>query len=62
MSARPSKHGKLTARLRSEAITPNSIQAGAGTASIVRRARRPWPVLTAEAAGITVRGSFSSRL
>ena len=36
--------------------------AGTSTALIVRRARRPWPVLTAEVAGIAVQGSFLSCL
>jgi hypothetical protein len=33
------------------AAPANPIQAGTSTALIVRRARRPWPVPTAEVAG-----------
>ena len=35
-------------------------EAGASTALMLRRARRPWSVLTAETAGIAVQGSFLS--
>ena len=44
------------------AAPANPVQAGTSTALIVRRARRPWPVLTAEVAGIAVQGSFFSCL
>ena len=42
------------------AAPSNSTQAGASTALIVRRARRPWPVLTADTAGTPAQGSFLS--
>jgi len=42
------------------AAPANPIQAGASTALMLRRARRPWSVLTAETAGIAVQGSFLS--
>lgn len=47
---------------RSWAAPWNSIQAGATTALMVRRARQPWPVLTAETAGTPAQGSFLSCL
>src|SRR6185437_3582454 len=40
------------------AAPANPIQAGARTALIVRRARRPWSVLTEESAGMRAQGSF----
>jgi hypothetical protein len=50
------------ADLRDLAAPANPVQAGTSTALIVRWARRPWPVLTAEVAGIAVQGSFFSCL
>ena len=44
------------------AAPANPIQAGTSATLIVRRARRPWSVLTAEIAGIAVQGSFFSCL
>ena len=44
------------------AALANPVQAGTNTALIVRRSRRPWPVLTAEVAGIAAQDSFSSCL
>ena|SRR5271169_3367833 len=38
----------------------NSIQAGASAALIVRRARRPWPVVTDDTEGTAAQGSFFS--
>ena len=43
-------------------VPANSIQAGTSAALMVRRARRPWSVLTAETAGMQVQGSFFRRL
>jgi hypothetical protein len=48
------------AQLRVWAAPSNSIQAGASAALMVRRARRPWPVLTDETAGMRDQGSFFS--
>jgi len=42
------------------AAPSNSIQARASAALMVRRARRPWPVLTADTAGTAAQGSFFS--
>src|SRR5213079_376440 len=42
------------------AAPSNPIQAGASTALMVRRARRPWSVLTEETAGTAAQGSFLS--
>ena len=38
-----------------------SIQAGTVATLIVRRARRPWPVVTVEVAGTSTKGSFFNR-
>jgi hypothetical protein len=43
------------------AAPSNSIQAGTSVTLIVRQARRPWSVLTAENAGTAAQGSFFSR-
>jgi hypothetical protein len=40
------------------AAPSNPVQAGASAALIVRRARRPWPALTQDTAGIRAQGSF----
>jgi hypothetical protein len=40
----------------------NSIQAGTVATLIVRRARRPWSLVTVEVAGMSVQGSFFNRL
>ena len=42
------------------AAPSNTIQAGASAALRVRRARRPWSVLTDEPAGTAAQGSFFS--
>ena len=42
------------------AAPSNSIQAGASAALMVRRALRPWSVLTDETAGMAAQGSFLS--
>jgi hypothetical protein len=42
------------------AAPPNPIQAGASTALMVRRARRPWSVLTEETAAMRAQGSSLS--
>jgi hypothetical protein len=48
--------------LRTWAAPANPIQAGASAAWIVRRALRPWSVVTAGAAGMPAQGSFFSCL
>ena len=48
------------AQLATWAAPANSIQAGARTALMVRRDRRPWSALTEEAAGTAAQGSFLS--
>jgi hypothetical protein len=42
------------------AASAKSIQADASTALMVRRARRPWPVLTDKAEGTEAQGNFLS--
>ena len=44
------------------AAPANSIQAGTSATLIVRRARRPWSLLTDEVAGTAAQGSSFSRL
>ena len=52
--------GDRAADLRDLGGAGDPIQAGARTALIVRRARRPWSVLTEETAGMRAQGSFLS--
>jgi hypothetical protein len=51
-----------TTLLAAWAAPAKSIQTGASATLMVRRARRPWSVLTAEVAGMAAQGSFLSCL